>query len=175
MNALEEKLFRLLKIILKLNIQGKKEISEMLEQQEQQASQMEQDAKNLEAVVNEAKLKELHSKAMLNLASARERHGRNESNIGLFEERISEVQKNEALSTKAKMEAIEKMVDVIAKFGEVETMLAANRIESYDYQQDREQDIDRSKAKMTAEGNKFMIELMSGMGGQQGQQQQEQM
>jgi hypothetical protein len=106
-------------IVPKLNISGKNEAIQFLQSQEQAAQAQQEYSQNLELVYNEAKLKELMSKATANIAMARERHGRNESNIGLFQERISEVQKNESLSVKAKMEAIEKMVDVIAKYGEI--------------------------------------------------------
>jgi len=147
-------------IIPKLNITGKGEIIEYLQQQEQQMAATQEQATNIQHAFEEAKLKELYTKAMANLATARERHGRNESNIGLFEERLSEVQKNNALSTKAKMEAIEKMVDVIAKYGEVETMLAASQIQSYDYERDLDEEMDKSRAQQSAAGNRFLTEIM---------------
>jgi len=50
----------------------------------------------------EAKLKDLMTKAVLNLANAREKHGRSESNIGLFEERISMIDRNRSQSLKRK-------------------------------------------------------------------------
>jgi hypothetical protein len=160
--AFQREVFPPSMIIPKLNITGKGEIIPYLQQQEQQMQAVQGEATNIQHAFEEAKLQELYSKAAANLATARERHGRAESNVGLFEERISEVQKNEALSTKSKMEAIEKMVDVIAKFGEVETMLAANKIESYSNEQDREEEADRQKARMTAESNKFMEKILGG-------------
>jgi len=148
-------------------IQGKTELMEILKQQREQQAAQQQEMQAVQHAFEEAKLKEMYTKAMNNLANARERHGRNESNIGLFEERISEVQKNKALSTKAKMEAIEKMVEVIAKFGEVETALAASQIQSYDYMTDMQEDDDKREVKRTAEGNKFVSEILGQMGGQQ--------
>ena len=157
-------------IIPKLNITGKGEIIPYLQQQEEQAAAMQQEAHSFQHAIEDAKLKELYSKAAANIATARERHGRSESNIGLFEERLSEVQKNNALSTKAKMEAIEKMVDVIAKYGEVEAMLATAKVDRYDYQQDIQEDINKMDAKRTGEGNKFLAEIM-GNGNAANQQQ----
>jgi len=55
---------------------------------------------------------------------ARERHGRSEADIGLFEERLSEISRNRALATKDKMEALAKLVEVIGKYGEIETSLS---------------------------------------------------
>lgn len=152
-------------------IQGKNELVEILAQQEQMQSAQAAHAQNVAHVLEEAKVKELYAKAANYLANARERHGRNESNIGLFEERISEVQKNQALSTKAKMEALEKLVDVIQKYGEVETALKAAQLQNYEYQEMAQQQVEKVEAKRTAEGNKFVQEIMMGLGSQQAQNQ----
>lgn len=147
-------------IIPKLNITGKAEIVEFLQQQEQQASQTQQEQMLVQHAAEEAKLKELYTKAMANLAMARERHGRAEADIGLFEERLSEITRNRALATKDKMEALEKMVDVIARYGEIETMLKMNQLESFDYQQERKEDMEKVDAKQTALANQFISSIM---------------
>jgi hypothetical protein len=151
-------------IIPKLNITGKGEIVQFLQQQEQQAAAVQGEAQNIQHAFEEAKLKELMSRAAANLATARERHGRAEADIGLFEERLSEITQNRAMATKAKMEALEKMVDVIAKYGEVETMLKMNQIESFDYRQEQNEDREKIDAKNTALSNQFLQSIM----GQQG-------
>jgi hypothetical protein len=150
-------------IIPKLNITGKAEIIQFLQQQEQQAQQAQQEQMNLQHTVEEAKLKELYSKAMSNLAQAREKHGRAESNIGLLEERLSEVSKNQALSTKAKMESVEKMMDVIAKYGEVETALKMNDIQSLNYEEVIRENQERNEAKKSSDANKFITEILGGL------------
>lgn len=155
-------------IIPKLNITGKGEIIQFLQQQEQQMQAQQQEAQNIQHAVEDAKLKELYSKAAANIATARERHGRAEADIGLFEERLSEITQNRAMATKAKMEALEKMVDVIAKYGEIETMLKMNQIESYSYDQERKEDEEKSDAKRTAMANDFVRQIM---GNPQNQQQ----
>lgn len=147
-------------IIPKLNITGKGEIIPFLQQQEQQASAVQEQAQNIQHAFEEAKLKELLSKATANLATARERHGRAEADIGLFEERLSEITHNRAMATKAKMEALEKMVDVIAKYGEVETMLKMNQIETFDYMQERKEDEEKVDAKRTSLANQFVSSIM---------------
>src|SRR5208337_4720812 len=63
------------KIIPKLNITGKAEIIQFLQEQEEQAGQLQQQQTAVEHAFEDAKLKELYSKAMANLATARERHG----------------------------------------------------------------------------------------------------
>lgn len=155
-------------IIPKLNITGKADVVQFLQQQEQQQAAVQQEATNLQHTVEDAKLKELYSRAAANLATARERHGRAEADIGLFEERLSEITQNRAMATKAKMEALEKLVDVIAKYGEIEAALKMHQIESFDYVQEQKEDVEKADAKKTAFANDFLTSIM----GQQGQQQQ---
>ena len=156
-------------VVKNLNIQGKADAIQFLQNQEQQAAAVQSEATNIEHAFQEAKLKELMSKAANNIAMAKERYGRFESNIGLLEERISEVSKNRALATKSKMEAIEKMMDVIAKYGEVETALKGAEIQSYDYQEKNMEDIAKKDAHRDAMSNEFMSKLMNDIGSQQGQ------
>lgn len=141
-------------------VQGKKELEEILMgiQQQQQAAQ--QETMNLQHAVEDAKLKELYTKAMNNLASARERHSRSDSNVGLFEERLAEVNKNNALSVEAKMKAITAMMEAIEKYGMVESMLAQSQVESYDYKQDLEDMKHKQEAKQMSSGNEFLSQLM---------------
>jgi hypothetical protein len=147
-------------IIPKLNITGKGEIIPYLQQQEQQAAAVQSEQQNIQHAFEEAKLKELMSKAVGNIAIARERHGRAEANIGLFEERLSEITRNRALATKDKMEALEKMVDVIGKFGEVETMIKMNQLDGIESEQIQNEDREKVDAKITSESNRFLQEIM---------------
>jgi hypothetical protein len=156
-------------IIKDMNIQGKAEIMQFLQQQEQQQQAVQQEAQTIQHAFEEVKLKELMSRATANIATARERHGRAEANIGLFEERLSEITRNRALATKDKMEALEKMMDVIAKYGEIETMLKQNELESFDYRQEENENREKIDAKTTSESNKFLEEIMGNMGNQQRQ------
>lgn len=159
-------------IIPKLNITGKAQIIEYLQQQEQQASQMQSEAQHLQHAVEDAKLKELYSKATANIATARERHGRAEADIGLYEERLSEITRNRALATKDKMEALEKMVDVTAKLGAVETMIKMGEIEDFNDAQSLNEDVEKRDAKKTSESNAFMMEILKSIPGLQQPEQQ---
>lgn len=149
-------------IIPKLNITGKGEIIPYLQQQEQQMQAVQSEAQNIQHAFEEAKLKELLSKAANNIAMAKERYGRFESNIGLLEERMAEVSKNRALSTKAKMEALEKLVDVIGKYGEIETALKAQQIDTYDYKQSQMENEEQQQAHRQADADEFVSKLMGG-------------
>lgn len=165
-------------IVPHMNITGKAEAIQFLQQQEQQAQAAQQELQTIQHALEEAKLKELYAKAANSIAAAKERYGRFESNIGLLEERMAEVSKNRALSTKAKMEALEKMVDVIGKYGEIETALKLNEIQSFDYQSADMEDREKDHAHEEANANEFLSKLMNQAEGQgqmgQGQQQEQQ-
>ncbi len=147
-------------VIKDMNIQDKAECMQFLQQQEQQAAAVQQEQTAVAHAFEHAKLQELVSKAASNLATARERHGRAEADIGLFEERLSEITQNRAMATKAKMEALEKLVDVIAKYGEIETALKMNQIQSFDYQQQGEENVEKADAKRTSLANEFVQSIM---------------
>ncbi len=151
-------------IIKDMNIQGKAQIMKFLQQQEEQASVVQEHTQMVQHAFEEAKLKELYSRATANIATARERHGRAESNIGLFEERLSEITRNRALATKDKMEALEKLVDVIAKYGEIEAALKMNELESFDHTQEMKENEEKSDAKRTSLANDFKTSIINNQG-----------
>ncbi len=149
-------------IIKDMNIQGKAEIMQFLKQQEEQMAHKQGEMEMVQHAIEDAKLKELYSRATANIAQARERSGRAEANIGLFEERLSEITRNRALATKDKMDALGKLVETIQKFGEVETFLKQNQLDSIEYEQEENENREKLDAKMTAESNKFMEQIMQG-------------
>ena len=151
-------------IIKDMNLSGKAEAMQYLQSQEEQAGAVQQHAQMVQNAVEEAKIKELYAKTAAQIATARERHGRAEADIGLFEERLSEITRNRALATKDKMEALEKLVDVIAKYGEIETMLKMQDIESFDYRQESKEDVEKADAKRTAMSNQFVEQILGGAG-----------
>lgn len=147
-------------IVKNLNIQGKAEAMEYLQKQEMQMGAMQEHTQMIQQAVEDAKLKELYSRAANNIAMARERHGRAEADIGLFEERLSEITQNRAMATKAKMEALEKLVDVIAKYGEIETALKMAELQNFDYQQENKEDVEKADAKRSSLANEFRTSIM---------------
>lgn len=159
------------KIIPKLNITGKGEIIPFLEQQEQMAQQQQQDMQNVQHMVEDAKLKELYSKATANIARAREDHSRSESNLGLYEERLSMIERNRALSLKEKQAALTSLLENISRFGEIETTLKQNELESINYEQMFQEEREKQDVERRTGANKFLAEIMGQMGqpGQNGQ------
>ena len=148
-------------IIPKLNISGKAEIIEFLKQQEQQQAAVQGEEMNLKHTVEELKIKELMSKIHNQLSQARERDSRSESNIGLFEERMSMISKNHALASKEKMSALSQLLETIQKFGEVETFLKSNELQSVgndeqEMEKNARQDVETNEA-----SKRFMEQIMS--------------
>jgi len=162
-------------IIPKMNLTGKAEIVQFLQQQEQEASHKQSEMEHVQHAFEDAKVKELYSKATANLATARERQGRAEADIGLFEERLSEITHNRAMATKAKMEALEKLVNVISKYGEIETAMKLGALDQESAMQQQDEDYEKADARNENLANEFKISIMGNQLGQQQQGQQQQM
>lgn len=150
-------------IIPKLNITGKGEIIPFLQQQEQQAAAVQEEVQNIQHTVEEMKLKELMAKIHNQLSQARERDSRSASNVGLFEERISEISKNHAISTREKMDALSKMLEAIQKFGEVETFIRANQLESIKWDEEEIEKDARTDIERSEFAKDFIRDIMKGM------------
>jgi len=165
-------------IIPKLNITGKGEIIPYLQQQEQQAAAVQSEATNLQHTVEELKIKEMMSKINNQLSQARERDSRSESNVGLFEERMSMISKNHALASKEKMAALAQLMETIQKFGEVETFLQTNNLESINYDDEEQEKSQRQNVERSEASKKFVQQLMASQpssgGGEQQMQGQDQ-
>jgi hypothetical protein len=161
-------------IASKSTLQGKQELMQMLAQQKEQQAAAQAELQNIQHAVEEAKLQELYSKSANNMASAKERYGRYEADLGLKDERESELTKNRALAVKAKMEALEKMVDATAKLGAVETMMNMNQINRMEEQDISKEDQETDKSRGEAMENEFLSKLMSEIPGTQSMQQPEQ-
>ena len=159
--AFQREVFPPSMIIPKLNITGKGEIIPFLQQQEEKAGAEQEEAMNLQHTIEEMKMKELMAKIHNLLSQARERDSRSASNVGLFEERISEISKNHAISTREKMDALAKMLEAIQKFGEVETFLRANQLESVKMDEEEEEKDARTNIVRNEFGKQFMEQLMN--------------
>jgi hypothetical protein len=134
-------------VVDKLNIQGKAEAMAFLRQAEEMQSAQSQQQSLVSQVTEEAKLKETMARTVNLLAQARANDSKSQAELGAFEEKVSKIMTNRALATKSKMEALEKLMDVIGRFGELETMLKQNQIQSYDYLQAIEQEQESNAAR----------------------------
>lgn len=163
-------------IIPKLNITGKGEIIPFLQQQEQQAAAVQSEATNIQHAYEEAKLQEMHSKAVANIARAREDHSRSESNLGLYEERLSMIERNRAMSLKEKQAALTALLENMQKFGEIETSYAENKLAIDSYNVKAEEEKEKRDVARRTESNKFLEQILgAGMSAMSQPQQQDQM
>lgn len=150
-------------IIPKLNITGKGEIIPYLQQQEQQMAAQQEQQQLIAASVEEMKMKQLMAQIHNLLSQARERESRAASNVGLFEERVSEISKNHAISTREKMDALQKMLEAIQKFGEVETFLRANQLESIKYDEEEREKEARTDIEKQQQAGNFASQIIQQM------------
>lgn len=147
-------------ILERATIQGKNEIIEAIEQQQQQQAEMAQQEQMLKQAVLESQLQVNQSKSISDIALAHERHGRAESNVGLFEERLSEITQNRSMALKNKVEALQKLMEIVGLYGESNTAKKASEIETYGDLQKIEEDTEKAEAHATSESNKFITSLM---------------
>lgn len=148
-------------IIPKLNITGKGEIIPYLKNLEEQQSAAQAEAMNIQHTVEEMKLKELMAKIHNQLSQARERDSRSESNVGLFEERMSMISKNHASSLKEKTDALAQLLETIQKFGEVETFLKSNQLETIKYDTQEIEKESRENVERSEASKRFVEQIMS--------------
>lgn len=157
-------------IIKDMNIQGKAEIMQFLQQQEEQAAHKQSEMENIQHAFEDAKLKELYSKATANIARAREDHSRSESNLGLYEERLSMIERNRAMTLKEKQAALTSLLENIATFGEIETAYQQHKLDLEDLNIQRNEEMEKRDVEKRTGANKFLAEVMGGMNSQQTQQ-----
>jgi len=110
-------------------LQGKDELIESIQREEQQQGELAQQKAQLDLAVLEAQLQNSHANTAEKLAMARERVGRTQSNLGLEAERYSELTENHARATKEKIGAIKEFLDTVRLYGEVQTMHAADEVD----------------------------------------------
>jgi hypothetical protein len=162
-------------IIKDMNIQGKAEIMQFLQKQEEQLAASQSELENIQHTFEEAKLKELYSKIHNQLSMARERDSRSESNVGLFEERMSMISKNHAMASKEKMAALTALLDAMQKFGEVETFMKANQLDAIKNDEEEFEKVSRQNVERNEASKNFVEQIMGDMGkSNMGQQQQQQ-
>ncbi len=161
-------------IIKDMNIQGKAEIMEYLQKQEEETAHKQSELEMVQHAVEDAKLKELYSKALANIARAREDHSRSESNLGLYEERLSMIERNRAMSLAEKQKALTSLLENVERFGNIETDYRKNQLEVDNYNQRIEEEKEKQDVERRTESNKFLEQILGGMNQMQGQKGKEQ-
>lgn len=147
-------------IVKDMNIQGKGEALEYLKSQEQSAAEMQKEQADVAHAFEHAKLQELMTKAAANLAKAREDHSRSESNLGLYEERLSMIERNRAMSLKEKQAALTSLLENIQKYGEIETEYAENKMKIDENAIRTEEEMEKQDVHRRTEANKFLEQIL---------------
>jgi hypothetical protein len=132
-------------------IQGKDELIEAIEKEEQARSEMENQRAQIEMAALEAQLQNTHASAAEKLAMARERVGRTKSNLGLFEERLSELTQNRARATKDKISAVKEFLDTIRLYGEVQTMQGVQQVDQIEQHDESNERVEKAAASIEAQ------------------------
>lgn len=169
--AFQREVFTPSMIIPKLNITGKGEIIKILEEQEKAAQEQQSQMADVQHALEDAKLKELYSKAAANIARAREDHSRSESNLGLYEERLSMIERNRAMSLKEKQAALTSLLENIHRFGEIETAAQAQDLEYQNMHQRFEEEKEKQDVEQRTGANKFLAEILGTLSEQSSQMQ----
>lgn len=152
-------------VVKDMNLSGRAEAVQFLKQQEEMASAQQQHSQNVAQVFEEAKVKELYSKAAMNIANAKERMGRVDSNIGLFEERLSMINRNDAMSLKDKTDALAKLIEVTTKFGELEAHLKMNELKTLENEDTNKEEQAKVDVRRQSLANDFTTQIISQIGG----------
>lgn len=142
-------------------IQGKDKIIQAIEEQQAHMSEMEKQKQQLEMAVLDGKLKDLYASAANKMGNAIESHGRADANEGLFEERLSEISQNRAMATKAKVEALEKLLDIVHKYGEMEAAMKGAQLETVNLEQEEQEHREKAEAKQTSLANDFTMRILN--------------
>ncbi len=127
-------------------LQGKDELIESIQREEQLQSELAQQKAQLDLAVLESQLQGQHASTAEKLAMARERVSRTKSNVGLEHERFSELSKNHALAVKEKMGAIKEFLESVKLYGEVNTMHAAGVVEGMDKEESSKESKEMKKS-----------------------------
>ena len=147
-------------IVKDMNIQGKGEAIKFLQQQEEQASQLQQEQMGMAHAMEDAKLKELYSKSVAALARAREDHSRSESNLGLWEERLSMIERNRSSSLKDKQAALTSLLENIERFGQIETDHSQLQLDIENQRIKMGEEAEKQDVERRTQANKFVQEIL---------------
>lgn len=147
-------------IIKDMNIQGKAEIMQFLQQQEEQAAHKAEEMEHVQHMLEDAKVKELYSKSVANLGRAREDHSRSESNLGLYEERLSMIERNKALTLKERQAALTSLLENMEKFGKIETEHSQLQLDLQNQRTDMDIEKEKQDVERRTQANKFIQEIL---------------
>ena len=121
-------------------LQGKDELIESIQREEQLQSELAQQKAQLDLAVLQSQLQQSQAKTADYIATARERVGRTKSNIGLQREREAEVSRNIAMAVKEKMSAVKEFLESVSLYGDIKAQHGLMEVEGMvDEEKDEEE------------------------------------
>jgi hypothetical protein len=148
-------------------IQGKNEIMQEVEQREKAQMEAQNQQMIIEHTKMEAELHLLHAKSVNELTWAKERDQRSKADVGLYEERLSQITQNKSMALKNKVEALQKLLEIITQHGEIEAAKTANRLAELGNIQEDNDDKEKLDAKIETHSTDFLLENMQNNSQQQ--------
>jgi hypothetical protein len=156
-------------ILQNSTIQGKNEIITAVEEREKAQMEAAQQQMHLEHAKFETELQLNTAKAVNEMTWAKERDQRSKADIGLYEERLSMITQNKSMALKNKVEALQKLLEIIAQHGEMESAKTANRLQALGDVQESNDTRERIDAKMETESADYLKKSLEKMNPQQQQ------
>ena len=148
-------------------IQGKNEIMQEVEQREKAQMEAQNQQMIIEHTKMEAELHLLHAKSVNELTWAKERDQRSKADVGLYEERLSQITQNKSMALINKVEALQKLLEIITQHGEIEAAKTANRLAELGNIQEDNDDKEKLDAKIETHSTDFLLENMQNNSQQQ--------
>ena len=147
-------------ILQNATIQGKNEIIAAVEEREKSQMEAAQQQMMLEHTKLESELQLTHAKAVNELTWAKERDQRSKADVGLYEERLSQITQNKSMALKNKVEALQKLLEIIAAHGEIESAKTANQLAVLGSVQEANDDKEKLDAKIESHSSDFLTKNM---------------
>ncbi len=155
-------------ILQNATIQGKNEIIAAVEEQQKMQAEAQQQLMILEHAKMDSELQLTHARAVNELTWAKERDQRSKADVGLYEERLSQITQNKSMALKNKVEALQKLLEIITQHGEIEAAKTANQLQTLGSVQEANDDKEKLDAQIETHSSDFLTKnAAQGMGGNQ--------
>lgn len=147
-------------ILQNATIQGKNEIIAAVEEREKAQMEMAQQQMMLEHSKMEVELQLNQARAVNELTWAKERDQRSKADVGLYEERLSQITNNKSMALKNKVEALQKLLEVITQHGEIEAAKNVNRLQVLGNIQEQSEEKEKIDAQIETHTTDFLTKNM---------------
>jgi hypothetical protein len=142
-------------------VQGKNEIMAAVEEREKQQMEANRQQLMIEHAKLETELQLNTARAVNEMTWAKERDQRSKADVGLYEERLSQITKNKSMALKDKVDALQKLLDVITQHGELEAAKNVNRLQELGNIQNSDNEREKLDAQIESHSSDFLTKSMA--------------